>query len=74
MKQVKAALEGKLPKFEKLTSDDILVLFYNKCKCNDTFNSMAVVYDVSPRNVSLAFESVLEVLFVHSKTECYRNE
>ena len=49
-----------------MTSDDQLVLFYRVLKSNNTFNSLAVVYDVGPRCVSHVFESVLEILFNHS--------
>jgi hypothetical protein len=66
MNQLRYDLKGQFKNFEKLTSDDQLVLFYRVLKSNNTFNSLAVVYDVGPRCVSHVFESVLEILFNHS--------
>ena len=52
---------------EKLTEDDQLVFFYHKCKCNTTFNSLAVHYDLPPAYLSQAFENVEQILFVHAE-------
>ena len=67
LKSIRRALKGKFKKMEKLTEDDQLVFFYHKCKCNTTFNSLAVHYDLPPAYLSQAFENVEQILFVHAE-------
>ena len=66
LKQVRKALDGKFQKMQKLTFDDQIVFFYHKCKCNSTFNSLAVHYDLPPSYLSSAFDNVERILFDHA--------
>ena len=67
MNKMRGAMKGKFAKFQKLTDDDQLVLFYRILKSNNTYNSLAVVYDVGPRIISYVFESVLDLMFVYAE-------
>ena len=51
---------------KKLSEDDQLNIFYRKCKTDNSFNSLAVEFGVTPRVISSVYEHVENILFSHA--------
>ena len=51
---------------KKLSEDDQLNIFYRNCKTDNSFNSLAVEFGVTPRVISNVYEHVETILFSHA--------